>query len=227
MPYRAQTEIEAANLALGEIGEPPIGTFNDNSARARNCLKWFGQVRDELQRSHDFGFCKAYVIPAADPVPSLGWLKNRFVMPDDCLGVRDVKPYVPPGTQPQTSVNPSLGTEWEIENATVNPGDVPGGAMVMVTNIVQPIVEYSRRVVLVRLWDGLFTEAFAKELASRIAPAIAKDIGAGEKKHAEGREIMDDASRNDGREQSPRHISRDTSWVMSRMIGPHGRRWPR
>lgn len=218
MPYRAQTEIEAANLALGEIGEPPIGSFNDNSARARECLKWFGQVRDELQASHDWGFGSAWFVPAADPVKSLGPLKNRFVMPEDCLQVRDVQPYVT-SAQPQSSTTPTIDNAWEIEAATVNPGDPPPGAIVVVTNIAQPIVNYSRRIVLPRLWDPIFTEAFAKELASRIAPKIAKDIAAGEKKHAEGREIMDDATRNDSREQSPRQISRDTSWAMSRFSG--------
>lgn len=240
MPYRAQTEIEAANLALGEIGEPAIGSFNDNSARARNCLKWFGQVRDDLQRSHDWGFCSAWFIPGADPVPSLGHLKNRFVMPDDCLGVRDVRPFRPSNTAPQgisitdpnviaeleaASNQNNLSAAWEIENVTVNPDDVPAGAMVMVTNIAQPIVNYSRRVIYPRLWDPIFTSAFAKELAAKIAPAIAKDINAGEKKHAEAREEMDDANRNDSREQSVRHISRETSWVRSRYIGFAGRPW--
>jgi hypothetical protein len=234
MPYRAQTEIEAANLALGAIGEPPIGTFQDNSARARRCLQFFGQVRDELQRDNDYGFCAAWFVPAMDPVPALGRLKNRFVMAADCLKVRNVLPFRPSSTQQQgisitdpniiaeleaASNAPFTAREWDIESATVNPNDVAAGAIVMVTNIAQPIVSYSRQVVFPRLWDALFTEAFVKELAAALAPSIAKDINAGDKLRGDARERIDDAARTDSREQSPRQVSRDTSWVRSRMLG--------
>jgi hypothetical protein len=235
MPYRAQSELEAANLALGTIGEPPIGSFTDNNARARKINMWFGTVRDAVQRDHDFGFCSAYCIPAMDPTPALGKLKNRFVMPDDCLKVRDVRPYKP-STAPNyggisiTDPNviaqlealnsqPVGDREWDMEAAAVNPGDPPPAAMVMVTNIAQPVVNYTRRITIVRLWDALFLEAFVPELGAAVAPAIARDINAADKKKAEAGEMMDDAARTDSREQSPKHVSKETLWVRSRFIG--------
>lgn len=226
MPYRAQTEIEAANLALGEIGEPPIGSFNDNNARARNCFKWFGTVRDELMRSHDWDFCSAWVVPAMDPTPALGAYVNRFVLPDDCLKVRRVVPNPPaPNSNAPVQSNPNFIDDdqeqngWTVENPSVSVGAAPPAAMVLVTNLNQPLVNYTRRVDIVRLWDAQFVTAFVMELGAKIAPAIAKDINAGEKLHTAAKERIEDAARIDSREQSARHVSRETSWVTSRWIG--------
>jgi hypothetical protein len=240
MPYRAQSELEAANLALSEIGEPPIGSFTDNNARARKVNMWFGNVRDDVLRAHDWGFACAYTIPAMDPKPALGHLKNRFVMPDDCLDVRDVAPYRPSNIAPTgiSITDPNIIAEleslnstptlfqrdWDMEAAAVNPGDPSPAAMVMVTNIVQPIVRYTRRITIVRLWDAQFTTAFVKKLAGAIAPSIAKDINAGEKKDAEGEAKIESATRTDSREQSPKHVSRETLWVTSRYLGRGYRR---
>jgi len=234
MPYRAQTALEAANLALSTIGEPPIGSFQDSSSRARVIRVWYGTVRDRTQRQHDWGFGSAWFVPPMSPIASLGHLKNRFIMPEDCLKVRDVRPYRP-NVANQTGISitdpniiaeleslttkPIGSREWTMEAASVGPLDTAPSAMVFVTNMQAPIANYSRRVDNVRLWSPDYVEAFVKDLAGAIAPEIAKDINAGEKKAAEAEAIIDDAARTDSREQSPRHVSRTTSWVRSRFIG--------
>jgi len=234
MPYRAQTALEAANLALAEIGEPPIGSFQDNSARCRRVNQWYGTKRDEILQAHDWGFCAAWIVPPMSPTPAIGYLKNRFIMPDDCLKVRDVRPYQP--AQPNyggiSITDPNIiaklealnsqplgDREWDIEAASVGPSDVAPAAKIVVTNMSQPVVNYTRRIDIIRLWDPLALTAFVKELAGALSPTIAKDIDAGAKMHAEAKEITDDAARTDSREQSPRHVSRETSWVRSRYIG--------
>ncbi len=234
MPYRAQTALEAANLALAEIGEPPIGSFDENTARARRCQQWYGTVRDATQRQHDWGFCAAWYVPAQSPIAALGRLKNRFIMPDDCLKVRDVVRYQPT-TSATTGISitdpniiaelesltnqPLADREWDIEAANVGISDVPPTAMVVVTNMDQPLVNYTRRIDIVRLWAPDYLTAFVQELASKLAPAIARDINAGAAMHAAAIETIDDAARTDSREESPRHVSRETSWVRSRYIG--------
>jgi hypothetical protein len=234
MPYRAQTALEAGNLALSEISEPPIGSFSDNSARARRVVQWYGIIRDELQRDHDWGFNTFWTVPPMSPVPALGKLKNRFIMPENCLAVRRVEPYRPSTANYGTGIsitdpniiaelealtNAPLGDhEWDIEAGSVA-AEPPAGAMIVVTNMTQPVVQYGGRVDIVRLWSPDFVTMFAKKLGAAIAPPIAKDIGAAERLNADAKELMDDATRRDSREESPRHISRNTSWVASRMLG--------
>lgn len=233
MPYRAQTEIEAANLALGEIGEPPIGTFNDRTTRARKCALWFGTVRDDTQRAHDWGFNAAWFVPAMNPVPALGRFKHRFAMPNDCLKVRDVLPYRPPPgannggilitdptliAQLESDMGAPRERGWDMEAASVGT-EPPIAAMVLVTNIHQPVVNISRRIAIVKLWPADYLTAFVTELAAKLAPAIARDVTAGERLHGDYKDSVDEAARTDSREQSPKHISRDTSWVGSRMLG--------
>jgi hypothetical protein len=233
MPYRAQTDIDAANLALSSIGEPGIGSFSDNAARARAVVKWYGTILDELQREHDFGFNSAWYVPPLLPAQALGLYKFRFALPDDCLKVRRVLPL-------RSSATATTGTvitdptqiaaleaasnqsgrfhDWDIEASAIA-AEPPPAATVLVTNIAAPVVNYGRRIEIVRLWPADFLTAFVKQLGAAIAPTIAKDINAGAKLRAEANEEMDEAARTDGREQSPRHISRETSWVRSRYIG--------
>lgn len=232
--YRAQTALEIAGLALAEIGEPPIGAFNENSARAREVVRWYGSKRDEILRGHEWGFAGAWIVPAKNPLPAIGRLKHRFPLPEDCLKVRQVLPHVAAPANCYGGVVitdpaiiailegwqgvPLATQEWDIEAASVA-GEAPVASTVMVTNMAQPLVNYTRRIDAIRLWDPQAVTAFVKELASAIAPKLAKDITAGEKKHAESADYIEQATRTDSREESPRHVRRETSWVRSRYIG--------
>lgn len=244
MPDRAATALEVANLALSEIGEPPIGSFTENTARSRAINRWYGIKRDQILRDHDWGFCSAWIVPAMNPTPSIGYLKNRFPMPGDCLKIREVRAFrsnmTTFGTTGISITDPNIIAEletlttapfgqheWNTEGASVA-GEPPAAAVVMVTNMQQPVVNFTRRIDMIRLWDAQAVAAFVKELASAIAPGIAKDLSAGEKKHAEAADLTEMAARTDSREQSPRQISRETSWAASRYIGAGYRRgrWP-
>lgn len=235
MSIPVQSETDVANLALGAIGEPPIANLNDGSSRAMACNLHFAPLRDAMQRDGDWNFCSAWTIPALATQAAIGRLKNRFPMPDDCLKVRQVLAQTPALTgnsgisitdptiiaelEASTPTLPGDQAEWNLEAVTINPSDTPSAAMMLVTSMTAPLVNYSRRILYPRLWDTLFVEAFAEALAGKVAPGIAKDIGAGDKKTASAREMIDDAVRTDSREQSPRQVSRETSWVRSRMIG--------
>lgn len=241
MSIAVQSETDVANLALGAIGEPPIPSLVDPSARAMACNLHFAPLRDAMQRDGNWNFCSAWTIPALATQAAIGVLANRYPMPDDCLKVRQVLPQTAAlsGNSGISITDPTIIAEleasqptlpadeacWNVEAVTVNPSDVPGCTMVVVTSMTSPLINYSRRIIYPRLWDALFIEAFAEALSGKIAPGIAKDINAGDKKRASAREMIEDAELSDSREQSPRHISRDTSWVRSRMIGSPFRRW--
>lgn len=210
MPARAGTELEAANLALAELGEPPIGGLTEANGRARAVNLWFGTVRDDVLCERYWGFATAWARPAADVAQSLGPLKNRYPMPEDCLEVRFL-------------ANPTTGEQnaddWDIEASAINIGDTPGEAKFVVTNATAPLICYTRRITAPRLWDAEFVSIFAKRLAAAIAPTIAKDINAGDKKNAEADDKVDEAALRDAREEGQQRISRNTSWVRSRQSG--------
>lgn len=228
------SEAEAANLALSTIGEPPIGTLTDPSSRAKACAKWFATVRDSTLRAHDWNFCSAWVLPAMAVEQALGPNNNRFPLPADCLKVRRV---IQPIAQITSNVgisitDPNIIAElesstpplpfdwgWDVENPQVGPTDVPPAQMVLVTRMLTPLVNYTRQVTMVRLWQPDFLWAFAEALGAAVAPEVARDINAKAKLEASSADRIDKATRTDSREESPRHVSRNTSWVNARIVG--------
>jgi len=244
MSIAPQTETDVANLALAAIGEPPITSLADPSSRGKAINLHFAATRRKVLRAHDWNFCSAWVLPAMSPQLGLGTLQNRFPLPDDCLKVREVTqqratitsntgisitdPNIIAELEASQPVYPADEQWWQIENVTVNPSDVASATMMLVTSMTVPLVNYTRDVTLIRLWDAEFLTAFVQELAGAVAPGIAKDINAGEKKAAMAEELIDKASRTDSREQSPKHVDRNTSWIMARVVGvARSRSWGR
>lgn len=213
----ASTEVDVANLALSNLGEPPIGALTDNVSRARVMNALFGIARDATQRSYDWNFGTAWIKPAALTVKSIGPLQNRFPLPDDCLRVRFVSDAL--ATSPGDDIEQLPNESWDVEASTVNPGDVASANMVMVTNVTAPLVCYSRRIVLPQLWDDEYVVAFADQLAAMAAPQILKDPTAASNMKKAAEESLTDISLDNSRESAPRHVSRSTSWVESRRVG--------
>ena len=73
MTARAQTEVEAANLALSDLGRPGITDLGNNSTRARAVRTNFSSVRDALLAQYDWGFATGYDEPAEIAPPAAGW----------------------------------------------------------------------------------------------------------------------------------------------------------
>jgi hypothetical protein len=222
----AQTEVDVANLALAALGQSPIGTLADNVHRARVMSQLLGTARDAALRQYDWNFATAWIQPALSPVAGLGPYPNRFPMPGDCLKVRFIR-------DPQTADEwYDDDGRWDIEAATVNPADVPTANMVLVCiasqttippattpTIIPPLVCYTRRVVLPQLWSADFVVAFAEMLAGMASARILRDPAAAKDMKAAGDAALSAVAQRTAREASPKHISRNTSWVQSRQIG--------
>lgn len=197
------TEEYAANLALGHLGQPEIASLQgDTTTRARKIRQFFPAARDELQRHKPWNFATAWVAPAMDPMASLGHLKNRFVMPADCLRVRFIK-----GDNRR---------EWEIESGQGSIGGVPVEASILVTNIDAPTICYTRRITAVRLWDAMFLPAFGYMLAGYCATGLGKSATWGDDMIAKAKDMTSDAAGVDAKERGPQYGRPETSWQRAR-----------
>lgn len=201
MAARPDSEEGVASLALSHLDEPGIASLAEDSAGARAARKWFGAARDAVLRRHSWNFATAWDAPAADIAENLGPLKKRFPLKPDCVRVRFVQ---------------DLGNdEWAIEGGLATVGGVEVEASILVTNDATPLVCYTRRVEIVRLWDPLFVKAFALELAADMAGELGKgDRAPSLRKSWE--EETDAAARSDAQEKAPSEVSRDTSWLRAR-----------
>ncbi|HXF45756.1 MAG TPA: hypothetical protein VNK91_06520 [Burkholderiaceae bacterium] len=206
MPDRARTELEAANLALALIKEPGIASFDEpERAAARECRKWFGTVRDQVLRQRDWNFASTYVQPAADPAESIGPLKKRFLLPEECLAVREV--------------HGAAASEWTLQREKLTVSGVEVERVALVTNLTAPLVRYTARVLNVELWDAEFLIAFAAQLGHRVGPLIGRSVTTVGKLMEEARALIDAAAGSDARENAPKQISREVPAISARRRG--------
>ena len=196
------TEEYAANLALGHLGKPEIAQMSEQTKRARTIRQFFPIARDAMLRLKPWNFATAWHQPAADTVAGTGTFKIRYPMPADCVRVR--------------SIENADNDTWDIESAVASVGGVPVETIILVTNLTAPNVCYTRRVTAVRLWDPLFVDAFALDLAGRMANKLGRSTASGERLRAEAHQKAETASSVNSKEQSHQNRRPETSWSMAR-----------
>ncbi len=196
------TEEFATNLALGHLGQPEIAAMSDTTTRARKARQFFPVARDAMLRHKPWNFATAWIEPAADPVQSIGSLKIRYPMPEDCLRVRFIK-----GDNRR---------DWAVESAVASVGGVPVETLIMVTNITAPAVCYTRRITAVRLWDGMFLDAFGYMLASYLATALGRSQSMADDMMTKAINAAGDAAGVDAKERGGEQCRPEPSWARAR-----------
>lgn len=153
------TQADICRLALGRLGEitvpdnvlelPPTGP---DTPEAAACRLYFALTADEVLRSHPWNFAKSYVSIGAE-VDSLGvfgpWAR-KHELPSDCVRVLGL----------------NGGADFELVHGDYICCSVSGDAN----------LEYVTR----NIWpcnDGVFSEALALKLASKIAPRLRGGTG--------------------------------------------------
>ena len=218
---RARTEADVANLALAELGEPPIAALTDNVARARVVAALFGTARDDALRAYDWAFATRWLKPPALATLSTGPLQYRFPMPDSCLRVRFLTDASIASAAGTATLDPDDMPEfpWDIEAPEEFDGQVAPAAVVVVTNVTTPWICYTTRVTNPTQWDTEFVKAFAKTLAGMAAPQIMKDPARVEAIQNRAADELATAGLDNSREGAPKTVSRDVSWVRARRVG--------
>ncbi len=230
----AATELDVANLALANLGEPPVGSLADNVTASRTMAALLGVARDKALIMDDWDFATAWIIPTLSNVVGIGPRPNRFPMPADCVRVRRVIPGPQPGTTPppppMDPVEEFNRENWAIEAAMVNPGDPPQATMVLcmfadttmingVNVVIPPYVSYTRRIIQPSLWDAEAIVAWADVLAAMAAPTLLKDPQLARQYRQDADKELEKAARSNAREGAQKRVSRNTSWVRSRLVG--------
>ncbi len=174
------TDVEAVvNQALRRIGnETPIGYIFEGSRASRVALEIYGQTRDDLLRSHSWGFARRDITltllktapvggygvagwTSASPPPP--WI-YEYAYPGDCLKIRSIRdaPIFIPSFDPR----PNLFNEAN-DNTLVPP------AKVILTNVAGAIAVYTGQITDMTTWPPDFTEFMVEALGRRFATALA------------------------------------------------------
>lgn len=172
---------DVVNAALIQIGwKVMIGDIWDGSAAANAALPIYGEVRDDLLRSGDWGFAETTVAmtllkqapstgyvtgispwnPAANPPPP--WIFEYQYMAD-CIKVRSVKltPIFLPNMDPRPNQFAIL------DDTAYSPAQ-----KVICCNVPDALCVYTRQETNPLLWDSNFTEAMISRLGERLSLAL-------------------------------------------------------
>lgn len=138
------------NLALNEIGEPPISDIDDISTPAARCKLVFDDIVDEVSSSKYWSKIKSRVELALLPDPPLYGYSFQFQLPSDVLQVIEIN-NIPTGP-PFTNVE-----RYVIEN----------NKLLIDRNSV--FITYTKKQTNPELWGIFLERAITLRLASGIA----------------------------------------------------------
>lgn len=175
---------DVVNAALSRLGRSiRVGNLLEGSEVAKAALDIYGQTRDQLLRSDDWGFARRDVTMAATKTglvdytvtpwsiayPPYPW-RYQFAYPADCLKVRNVVSATP-GFALNFDPQPP---RWETPNAPTGAQATPV-AKVIVSNVgPSAVLIYTGQITDPATWEPSFTEAMIDALCERLAPALSK-----------------------------------------------------
>lgn len=171
---------DVVNGALAHLGtKRRIGNLYDGSDESKKALDIYGQARDALLRSFEWGFAERNVLlnllkvapvggynqatPWTAAYPMLPWI-FEYAYPADMLKLRSLRPSITP--VPNFDPAPSV---FRIANDTV--ANVQ--QKVILTNSETAVAVYTGQVTDPTLWEPSFTDALIEDLARRLAAGIA------------------------------------------------------
>ena len=153
----SQTTI--ANLALSYLGQAPIASLQQDNEQARWLSLFYEPVRDEVLRTHDWGFATAER-PLVQVAGSAAEERFVYTYPADALFIRRV--YNP--QDPYTPV--PFEEHFETDSHT----------RVLVTSVPHAHVRYTRKITDETQYDPAFVKSFALALACDAALALTGDV---------------------------------------------------
>lgn len=213
MTARPGTEVSVANVALAHCGVSGIADMQVDNTKGRAVRQFFAQVRDSILRQKWWSFAKGWVRPSADPVESLGPLRKRYALPEDCVRVR----YI---VDANGDIHDDQCGAWDLESSGARDGQAE--QTFLVSNIDAPTVAYPRRIEDVRLWDPVFEEAFGYGLAAKVCRKLNRSSSFADRMEGYAKDLIETASAIDSKEQSRQKKRPQSSWLTARYIS--GRR---
>ncbi len=180
--------VDIANGALQRLGEPPIGSLDDPTERARALDRSLPIVRDRALAMGLWSFARHQVtLPALAGAPPLDYV-YRYQLPADFISLiihHSQAGYERQGAELFSDAAPPL------------------------------TITYVRRVEAAELWSPLFAELVEVRSAIRVAPAIKGSGYDTRSLLAAEVQTLAQARRAAGRQELPRELS-ETSWAEVR-----------
>lgn len=178
------SEVEICNLALSHLGDsatvasidPPEG-----SSQAEHCQRWYPVARDALLEMGEWNFATSRAVLAELNNPYQQW-QHTYAVPADCLKVLEIISVDAPGDltasfdQDRFSANswiPGVAYAYTPQNYSVEM-DIASGAQVILTNVPQAMIRYTRKVTDTARFSPLFGAALARYLAHYLAGPVLK-----------------------------------------------------
>jgi hypothetical protein len=157
----ADTEAELCNLALGRVGvKIGISSLNEPSTEAAVAKLVYPMARDTALVSWPWQWAtgRSQLAELAEDEQREGWT-YAFARPTDCLKAR----YIWSGTRIQTEEN-LIPFREEMNNE--------GTELVILTDVTNPVLIYTRQVTNVSLFPPAFVNALAWLLAAEFVLSI-------------------------------------------------------
>lgn len=149
-----EVKLEIWNLALAAIGERPVASLIETSKAANYCRQLYDRLLRVLLSGFDWKFAKkTAALTLTDPAPTSYRYALAYDLPTDCLRARRVI---------------TSGMQWE-DSARIG-FDVEGRTLL--TDAEDAVLQYTRFETDASLFDPLFIDVFAKQLAVHLAMPI-------------------------------------------------------
>ena len=154
--------VDICNLALAHLGdEATVSAISppDGSVQAAHCARFYVMARNIVLESHPWRFAtfRAALQPRTDEPPT-AWT-YAYALPNLCL--RPLRVLAPEST------DDNEGEEFKVETAE-------DGSQILYTNVEEATVVFIKEIVTPAYFSPLFTEAYARLLASFLAGPILK-----------------------------------------------------
>ena len=185
------SETDLLNDGLSQIGAATITAIDDGSANANYCQRLYPPLRDSLLRAHHWNFNTTRVELALDVIAPVSGYAYAYTLPADCLKVVDYG-----GTLPVSAGVITLDQRYGV----VAHYKIEGRKLL--SNDGQAFITYLRRETNPDVWDGMFYQAVASLLASKLASAITKDTKKALSLYQVGNDLLLMAMAVDGQEGS-------------------------
>ena len=154
------SKIDICNMALAQLGQEPIASLEQEEERARRCRLFYDPVRQEVLRTHYWGFALGRTnLALLTPAQATDHGEYVYAYPQDCLFVRKV--YAKGNDK-----HPVCFQEVYAQDIQ---------ARTIVCALAQAQVEYTRDVRDEALFDPAFAKAFSLALAADLAMTLSAD----------------------------------------------------
>src|SRR5579884_2903765 len=193
-----QLPADIVNQSLDALSVEPIGSLSDGTRVSEAARRWYGQTLRGLLRAAHWGFARKMApllllgdasgqTPSASTIVEPPW-QYAYAWPND--GVQAI--WMPYQTPPNTAITtrPARFLVSSSEQYPIVAGEVDWASMpdlsgiegqgllarrVVLTNMANALLVYTKLAREIEEWDPLFREAMVAALAARLAMVAAED----------------------------------------------------